>query len=374
MRRKNQREKRLRLVLLTLLLLSACQGAPFRSPKQGGHALTTFTPEGEVFATIFSPDGRAFLLLDLYGEVAEVRTFPDGNLRWHVRHEQAKDISAGAFSPDGAEVALAERGTLRFYDAEDGSPRGELPLGDDARWVSSLAYRADGTLAVAVIRGEEKTLGVEVWNRAGKRVKEPFRLGTSSFTSRQPYPPFTSDGARFAHIAVDESGNLVLMFVDLDSGQRLTWPLTEPLRRRPEEYPNDLYPAWLALSPDGKEAAPGTFLRLPYTLPTRPIGVRIAAESGRVLGYLQAPRGIGPDLALLSLAYSPNGRRMAVGMEAGPGREVQVLALYDLETEGEPELLCRGEVRRCCSCSPAFSPDGRFLITGRGEVTIWELP
>ncbi len=373
MKNEDHRAKRLWLVLLSLLLLSACQGAPFPSTKQGGRALTTFTSEGDVFATIFSPDGRTFLLLDFYKEVAEVRTLPDGNLRWRVKREETRDISAGAFSPDGAEVALAEGGTLRFYDAGDGSLRGELLLGDDARWVSSLAYRADGTLAVAVIRGEEKTLWVEVWSRAGEQVKEPIRLETSFFSHQQPYPPFSSDGSRLAYIAEDEHENLMLVFVDLESGQRLTWPLTEPLRRRPEEYPNDLYPAWLALSPDGKETALGTFLRSPYTLPTRPVGVRIATESGQVLGYLQAPRGIGPELALPSLAYSPDGRRMAVGMVAGPD-DKDFLALYDLEAEREPELLCRGQHRHGCARSPVFSPDGRFLVTGRREVTIWELP
>jgi WD40 repeat protein len=113
----------------------------------------------------------------------------------------------------------------------------------------------------------------------------------------------------------------------------------------------------VVFSPDGKLLAAG------------------GASSARlwdVVGTPRAPRRSFPDAAL-TLAFSPDGRTLAVGLWDFSERPQQgMLRLWDVRTGARrPGLLGRtGAVHAI-----AFSPDGRTVAAGddKGTVTFWEM-
>lgn len=348
------------LIGLSLLLLpTAC----------GGPRMIRTDEDTKLARVSFAPDGDSFLLEDIYNQFVQLRAFPGGELHWRLE-EQGSYLrpTALAFSPDGSEVALPYDERVHFYAAEDGSPVGEIDLGDDVLYVPFLIYRPDDTLAVAVIRKGEETpsaenpLSVEIWSRAGERLGEPVLVPPCP-TFMYLWLPFTPDGSRFAYVVKSH----IVGIVDLAEGKSWEWNLAEPLHW--DDYPNELPILSLAVSPDGREIALALLPRPNNTLSAPPIMMRVAADTGQVLAMLSAPEGLRDQFQSgWSLAYSPDERFLALELY-----EPKALVLYNLEEETEPRVLCEGE--KCCSRMPAFSFDGRTLATVCwDQVALWEVP
>jgi WD40 repeat protein len=92
------------------------------------------------------------------------------------------------------------------------------------------------------------------------------------------------------------------------------------------------------------------------------------ARDGRVQRTLRL------DRPMLDLAYTPDGRRLAVAGDAGltDGSVGSAVREYDPETDTWRDLI---PARSGGPVSLVYSPDGRRLATGNfdGTVTVWDL-
>jgi WD40 repeat protein len=142
-------------------------------------------------------------------------------------------------------------------------------------------------------------------------------------------------GLRFlpgGHTLAVGSDGLVLRDVDTD-------------RQRSFPFPQMRLIDSLAVSPDGKTAACGSFRG----------DVRLwDVASGAELGVLKAHKGV-----VFALAFSPDGKTLASG---GGDRQIR---LWDVATRAERATLS-GHVDAISSL--AFTPDGKLLVAGAGGV------
>lgn len=101
----------------------------------------TFGPFGAECQVAFAPDGQALAVTTRGGSAALVAR-DDGRRLRRFRGERDESESAVAFSPDGARLALATlEGVVRVFDVATGEPRATLAHGGPVR---SLAFTADG--------------------------------------------------------------------------------------------------------------------------------------------------------------------------------------------------------------------------------------
>lgn len=297
----------------------------------------------------------------------ELRNWPEGDLRWR---QVGRGYECGpvstAFSPDGEEIVVGREGRLFFYTAHAGVLTGEISLGEGVECVPYLTYRPDGRLALLVARGGE--VFVEVWSRQGEPAGEPVQLPIPTGSLHGQWHPFTPDGRRMAYVREA----YILGIMDVDKGERREWDLTDRLHGA--EHPDELSIWGMAWSPNGREIAVGLTRRPNNTLLEPPLVMRIDAETGEVLKKLPAPENMDfgdGGISLTRVTYGPAGHALAAALSSPSG-----LFLYRPD-ETEPVVLCDGEDEACCVDRPQFAPDGATLATVCREqmsMFLWDLP
>jgi WD40 repeat protein len=277
---------------------------------------------------------------------------------------------ACAFAAVGNRLAFARKGgDIAFWDLE--KTEQERLLTGDGKTVLDLEFSPDGKRLLA--RGSD---GVgRIWDVASASEGPPFDAGEGA----SPTVHFIDRGRGL--LAVTE-GRYV-RGLDLGTGKdTLLWEeqhaissiafsadtrlavlatINEPERLRlldlvrKREVPpapgagHDAYLASLAFSPDGKRVATASFLRGDQA-------VRIwDSRSGRLLRALGGHHG-----GASAVAFSPNGKWLASAAR-GPDRTIR---LWNVAT-GQPVRMFEGH--QAWPCSLAFSPDGRMLASGDGH-------
>jgi WD40 repeat protein len=310
-------------------------------------------PQSPVYCVAVSPDGKSVAGGTRGGHVVcwDVDT---GRPEWS-RHAH-EDCGTGftqvlsiAFSPDGKTLASGgwDR-AVRLWGASSGAPRRTLPHGN---LVYAVAFSPDGkTLA----SGVHQPGAIHLWEVATGQSAGV--LATGGRVGRSVWSlAFAPDGKSLACGA----GGVVQLW--------------EVSRRVPTlEVPTPS--AWhIAFSPDGRLVA-GTGQRVRANGPEVDGLVRLwdarAGELRHTWTVVGDGRcGTGP------VAFSPDGRLIAVGDEAGErqkGRKNGRVHLLDVESG-------RSVWSQSCHDDDvtglAFTPDGRTLVSGSRDQTIklWEI-
>ena len=261
--------------------------------------------------------------------VIGLRPSPDGRTLLMATAEGGlwlTDLAAGAVSPP---VCLQTTGSW-FREVPFGR-RGETAFSDQAKWV-------------AVADGE----ALRVWDLKDRPSRPGFLLAAGNFWGLR----FSRDerllGALTGPI---RTGRTVLVW-DAASGKELA--RFQPHRDEVED---------LDFSPDGTVLATAS---LDNT--SKLFDLRTRHEIATLPGQL---------MALYSVCFSPDGRRLATG--TGPGYDgIGEMLIWDLETRREVLVLKARDPGSLERCYPRvrFHPDGDslFFISSRGTLHLWRAP
>ncbi|MHC5540720.1 WD40 repeat domain-containing protein, partial [Singulisphaera rosea] len=253
-----------------------------------------------------------------------------------------------AFSPDGRQLVTAgQDGKARTWESATGRPLKVFPAHTDA--CSSVAFRPDGKEILSA--GMDNTLRLwDVEDATPSRIlfEAPKNPAFSTFAAA-----YSLDGRR-----VVSAGRFApVRLIDAVSGKvERTFPF------------GGRYVVSVAFRPghtsfataESFQAPTGQFVRL-WNM-----------EDGRELS--SSPFGVDEDnysRKVGSLAFSPDGRKLAVGLEMD-GLTGGVIAVYDVET-GRTLMTLRDHTSAVTSVS--FSPDARRIATASLDKTvkIWDL-
>lgn len=249
---------------------------PFRTlPRMAGPVTAlAFNPDGTLLAVEAGGEGTG-LTLQLWGPVTgrKVRDL-DGTGR-----NGACDM---AFSPDGSVLAVGAEGRVNLWDVQTGR-RQEVPCWNDG-YVRTVAFSPDGRLLAS---GDTRT--IHVLDRSTGQRLHTFR-GERNFV----HLAFSPDGRALA--ATTDGHAPLLRLWDVANGEE------QPVRTAGQGQGN----TGLAFHPGGRLAATVNALS-PH------VQIWDVTPSGPVVRTL----GLLGNRNAISLAYSPEGRYVAVGLVTG---------------------------------------------------------
>ncbi len=352
----------------TIILLSACQ---------------TNLPEPlairptPVLSSVYSSSP---LTIENVFRATELATFPS---------DGSGLIAALAFTPDGQELlgVYSQEGQLRRWRVEDGVLLDTIDIGQVG--TNAVAFNAEATLLAA---GAGKAMpmakanhgasfhGARLWDTlSGKMILEVD-------PDREPYTDIATDVALSADgrwLAIAEPGSLDVWDTNNDKPAELNTLMGTLNQTTISSVVFDPSGEWLVYtdigggltrekwnqdSPELLKIVPDYVEEMPLTLAIDPSRRFIALVTSKLLVVrrLQAIRGdsvleksLSPT-RLASLAFSPDGKLLAVGTDNG----------WQVWSVADGKLLLENNAP---TYAVAFSPDGRLFAWGdtNGIVHIW---
>jgi WD40 repeat protein len=318
--------------------------------------------EDFVWQVAWAPDGKTLASLSSVKGEVKLWDVAGRKERAILRSEMGNSYGL-AFTPDGKTLLVGRHqndpkagptGGVAVWDVATGQGKGLLRHAPP-RGVARLALAPDGKLLAALESWMEGEKGayqacVSLWDVAGG--KPLARLGDEN-TGALAFSPDGQCLAWSTYVVKDRQ--LVSALVrrrDLAKQQDLP-PLPSPAGKSALSC--------LAFSPDGSTLAG-------------------ADSAGNIILWDTASAKVRATLKqedqrrARALAFSPDGKVLAVGLGSRPGRDREpgLIVLWDPAT-GKPRLTLTGHTNEVLSV--AFSPDGKLLASGSSDRTVrlWDM-
>lgn len=321
-----------------------------------GQLRYTFSGHKEfVLSVVFSPDGT-LLASSSRDKTIRLWNVATGQLCMEPLFGHKDAVTSVAFSPDGTILISGSRdGTVRLWDVATGQSQKRSFTGHKDG-VTSLAFSPDGSM-IAAGSGHGT---IFLWEAAAYA-----NYGRKRFNLGRGVTSVAVSSNSTAVAACDQEGTVRL------------WEAATGRLIGPANIPNSDLPGGLAFSRKGKILAVGTWRHIHLLDVTT--------------GKLRYPSIHYPGTAFeLTMAFSPDGRKLAAGASIRSISNTSRIYLWDVETIPPAvqvfETTKEGFVFNTCSL--AFSPDGAKLAMGsceklvgmgplstcvRGEVRLWDV-
>jgi WD40 repeat protein len=303
--------------------------------------------EGRVNALAFSPDGSLLVSSSLFEKgikpgTVKVWAVKTGKLKQTIpAPAKMRALAAIAFSPDGKQLAIGGgvlyHGDVALYDLQAGKV---VWVKMDIASTSSVgvAFAPDGkTLATTGDAGSSKPPVVKLWNVATGELRNSLK-GHQHGVGPVAFAP---DGKVLATGGWD--GEIILW-------EKQTGQMRGKLQGPKEDKGEPALVRALAFAPDSKQLASATASKVCLW----------DVDKGKIFRELPNKKG-----RLLSLAFSPDGKRLAVGNFGEPAVRV-----WDVQKGAEVQTLDPGKT----SAVVAYSPDGTRWAAGLGDGSIRIIP
>ena len=296
-------------------------------------------------------------------------------------YTQPPVLTALAFSPDGRTLAVSAYREIILHSLDEGAPPRRL-AGVSER-ILSLAFSKDGKTLVAGGGTPARFGEIQVWDVAAGTLRQSVMICTDTVFGASLSPDATriaagcadntvrildaASGKELYKIGNHENWVLGTVFgvdgkrivtVSRDRAAKLTDVASGAFLENVNLLRGEL--AAVARHPSKEVVVIGGEDRTPYIyLMDRPKNMKIADDS-TLIRKLDRQSG-----AIFALAWSPDGRRIAV---AGAAPEVNI---YDAES-GQRVAACKGHTAGIYTVG--FSPDSKVLATGGfdGQVRTYD--
>jgi WD40 repeat protein/tRNA A-37 threonylcarbamoyl transferase component Bud32 len=292
-----------------------------------GRVIRTFyhQPGWEPSSVAYSADGRRFTTITRWGQRIRVWNASDAEEIQVVHRAEIDEHEGIAFSPTAGWIALGTRdGAVVLWDPATNTVvrhfHGHTGV------IMGVAFDKGGQrLATASMDGT-----IKLWDTATSRLVANLRGHTGPVLSVQ----FSPDGRYLVSAGRDKTIKL------WDLASQTTYFDHDP----------DGWVFGVLYSPDGRQIAMSCYDRLKL----------LDAETASPTVQITFPREVG--LAIDALAFSPDGRRIAI-----TNRSLKTVELRDT-THGERLLILEGHTGPVRSL--AFSPSGQRIATASADETI----
>lgn len=330
-----------------------------------------------LFSVAFSPDGQA-VAAGAEDGVVRVWEANTAALRWTDTAATAGGagewVASLEFSPDSRTLVAAGRiGVVRFWDSRSGAVRRTL-RGPHGFWTLTARYSRDGRTVLTggvdnmvriwdpatgaprgVLGGAPKVTSLSWFPRTEMAATGHYDCRVRLWDTRTGELKRTLSGNDQGISSVAASPDAKTLAISDANGPVQLWDAQTGTVTR--TLTGSYEPGILAFSPDGKLLAVG---RTAYP-PERPCDLR---RWDLRAGSWKEPAMLHPA-SILSVEFSPDGRLIATGCHDGHAR------LWDVATGALKQTLSghATPVDRL-----AFSPDGKLLATGgrNGVVQLWD--
>ncbi len=293
------------------------------------------------------------------------------------------EVIAVAINADGTRVVSAGKDKrVQVWDTEKLSPLFELALADQPEEVAeapkATAERSKGAKGSAA-SSDQPLLAIKVpngasrpsWSKDGQRIAAAVDSVPAGAESVKVWS--TTDGRELATLS-EQPGRLASAIISPDGKRVISvdgksmvkgWDVGKRTEQFSFKGPNAF--GVMTFSPDGKFFILGGFNPM--------VSIRDAEKGGEVRALKSQVR----SQSVVSVAYSPDGKRVAAGTMATPAlRKPADLKIWDAET-GQELLTIHPAINEADITGLAFSPDGKRIaaaisdrLNHKGEIQVWD--